>query len=308
MRIIGNEAVERLFVSSFLAKKCSHAWLFSGTNGIGKKLIAKHIASWILSGNFDVVPRDIEIINHPDLMVIEEEGQIKVDLIRDVIHFLNLKPVNSTHKVVIIDNVDNINVNAVNALLKSIEEPPAGSIILLISSQYNALPVTILSRCSMLRFVPLHSADVKEILTKKYAELSDIDSWLEISNSPGLLFYMIQEDAIKMYEKILRCFTQELSIISLIDSILKSNRSIFLFTYLVNLVVIRIIKYKVGAISSTILFDELDYLSKLNSCYIDSDLENILAALSDIDSKNNLTLDIRAIVLSVFNLLEKTKM
>jgi len=108
---------------------------------------------------------------HPDfLLVSPEDRQIRIEEIRAIDDTLSYKPFESRKKVVIIDNAETMNISAANAFLKTLEEPPEDSIIILVSSKPDFLPATILSRCSRINFSPLSPEACRELLTGRVPE------------------------------------------------------------------------------------------------------------------------------------------
>lgn len=140
-----------------------HALLLQGPAGLGKRAFAWRFAQWLLCLN----PREHDACGdctscnrfvagtHPDLLSVgpeEEASTIAVDQIRGLRDFVVLKPHTSMRKLVIVDPADRMNLNAANALLKVLEEPPADSLLVLVTSRPTRLPATIRSRCSAVTF------------------------------------------------------------------------------------------------------------------------------------------------------------
>ena len=146
--------------------RLAHALLLSGPAGMGKNQFADLLAASLLcfSPVENYYPckqcKSCSLFhagNHPDISYIrpEEEGkQIKVDLIRELIGFINLKSQYERYKITVINPAEAMNRSAANTLLKTLEEPPALSMLILVSHRPDLLPVTIRSRCQQLRFNP----------------------------------------------------------------------------------------------------------------------------------------------------------
>lgn len=177
--IIGHERQKKILSGSYRRGRIASTYLFSGEEGIGKRSIAVEFARLLncLSPN----DRDGETdscgvcINckrvglnlHPDLKYIEpEDGVIKIEQIREAIEFLSLKPLEAERKVIIIDSAEQMNAPASNAFLKTLEEPPGSSVIILVSHQPEWLLDTVRSRCFHIRFAPLPVADTIEVLRR----------------------------------------------------------------------------------------------------------------------------------------------
>jgi DNA polymerase III subunit delta' len=163
------------------------ALLLAGPSGVGKRRTAMAIArsiNCLEPRATSELERDacgkcascrrIERGVHPDVIVIEpgENGSIKIEAIRDVVDRAGYRPFEARRRVVIIDDADALVPAAQNALLKTLEEMPAASIFVLVSSIPDSLLPTVRSRCPRLRFGPLSAAEVAQALVRdhKYSE------------------------------------------------------------------------------------------------------------------------------------------
>ncbi len=185
MKIIGHEK-EKELIRRFLDKNYdSYTFLFEGKPSIGKKAVALQTAKAFLCEKNEAfgcnecqscklvlntisnIYENEEVQTHPDLKVISPENskEIKINQIREIIEFFKTK--SPTGKVVIIDEAEKMNVEASNALLKTLEEPPEKSMIILISSNPSKLLPTILSRVKKIRFKPLKKEEIIEILKQR---------------------------------------------------------------------------------------------------------------------------------------------
>ena len=155
--IIGQEFAKKYLTNSINKNKVSHAYLFEGMNGVGKNTLAKEFAKTLIKVD--------KLENSPDYISIEPEGSsIKIAQIRKLQTDVLVKP-HSDYKIYIINKAEKMTVESQNALLKTLEEPPAYVIIILITSNKNSLLDTIKSRCEIIKFLP-----VSFIQTKKYLE------------------------------------------------------------------------------------------------------------------------------------------
>jgi DNA polymerase-3 subunit delta' len=173
--------------AAYRTGKLHHALLLAGPKGIGKATFAFHLAHHLLShpraadapesfGRPDpesAVARQVASGAHPAVLHLTRpyddktkkfKSAITVDEIRRVGRFLSLRAHDDSYRVVIVDPADEMNRNAANALLKSLEEPPARAIFLLISHAPGTLLPTIRSRCQLLRFAPLSEAEIGSVL------------------------------------------------------------------------------------------------------------------------------------------------
>ena len=175
-KIIGNEEIQELLEQTIRNKRASHSYLFVGTEGIGKKQIAKEFAKAFLCLEENKYCGkcksciEFDDNNNPDFILIEpEENSIKIDQIREIQRKVVEKPIISKQKVYIIDNSDKMSTEAQNGLLKTLEEPPEYITIILIGSNENSFLSTIKSRCTILRF-----KDIKQEEIEKYLEENGI--------------------------------------------------------------------------------------------------------------------------------------
>jgi DNA polymerase-3 subunit delta' len=124
---------------------------------------------------------------HPDFRLVSpQERQIRIDEIRGIEETLAYKSVEGRYKVVVVDNAETMNSSAANAFLKTLEEPPGDSIIILVSSNPETLPATIRSRCSRVNFTPLSPEACRKILEGKIPE-DNIDVLCRLSmGRPGV--------------------------------------------------------------------------------------------------------------------------
>ncbi len=156
-----------------------HAYLFEGPDGIGKRRMALEFAKALncersgrdgFNDACDQCPacRRVNSGNHPDVVQVTASGAfIKIEQIREAQAAIFLKPYMGRKKVYLIDEADRMNQEAANCFLKTLEEPPADSILILITSRPFALLPTIVSRCQRLRFLPLTSAQIEQYLISK---------------------------------------------------------------------------------------------------------------------------------------------
>jgi DNA polymerase-3 subunit delta' len=178
----GHEAAEAM-LGEALGGRMHHAWLICGPKGLGKATLAYRFARAALGAKLtgrrplDVDPEDqiarrIAAQAHPDLFVLRrgynERGrprrEIAVDDARELGRFFSLAPSQGGMRVAIIDAVDDLNRNAANAILKTLEEPPPRSVLLLVCHAPGAALATIRSRCRRLALKPLSEACVRQAL------------------------------------------------------------------------------------------------------------------------------------------------
>lgn len=177
--IIGQEQLKEHFQNALRLKKISHAYIVNGERSSGKEFDAKIFAAALQCENPDqslgmYEPcgqchscRQMETCNQPDVIVVSHEkpGSIGVEDIRGQLNStVDIKPYSSPYKIYIMNEAEKMTVQAQNALLKTLEEPPEYAIILLLTTNVESLLPTILSRCVVLNMKPVKDALVKQYL------------------------------------------------------------------------------------------------------------------------------------------------
>lgn len=174
--IVGHERPIMILTRALAHDTLAHAYLFSGEEGIGKKMTALALAAAVNCerpgpGGGCGACRSCRLTasrSHADLHVIEPEGdEIKIAQVRDIQAALSLKPFEGRKKVLIVDGAQAMNVAAANAFLKTLEEPPGDALIIMVSSLPRALLATIRSRCQEVRFLPLPRTALATVLVQK---------------------------------------------------------------------------------------------------------------------------------------------
>jgi DNA polymerase-3 subunit delta' len=188
--LLGHEAAEHAWAQARASGRLHHAWLITGTQGIGKATLAYRLARGLLADRApgeslaldpaDPVFRRIAAGTHAGLMTVERSPDEKtkrmrrdivVDEVRAVTQFLRRTAGEGGWRVVVVDGAEDMNPNAANALLKLLEEPPTGALLLLVCHAPGLLPATIRSRCRRLRLSPLRCAEVEALLARYLPEL-----------------------------------------------------------------------------------------------------------------------------------------
>ncbi|MEW6570563.1 MAG: DNA polymerase III subunit delta' [Nitrospirota bacterium] len=181
--VIGHEKPVKILLRTIQRDRIPTTYLFAGESGTGKKFTAFNFAKAVNcqsreltakgeEGGIDacddcVSCRKIDAGVHPDFFVImPENGQIRIEEIRQVNEKLCLKPFEGKKKILIVDDADAMNQHAANAFLKTLEEPPEDSLILLVSSNPDRLPDTIRSRCSRINFALLPREACEKVIQK----------------------------------------------------------------------------------------------------------------------------------------------
>lgn len=208
--VVGQDVITRTLKNAIMNNKISHAYLFTGPRGTGKTTIAKILAKTINCENLDnlnpcdkcVSCTQINLKQSTDIVEIDAASNNGVDEIREIRNKVNLVPSISKYKVYIIDEVHMLTVGAFNALLKTLEEPPAHVIFILATTEPHKIPATILSRCQRFDFKRISSNKLVErlkyISQQEKIDISD-DALLEIARlSDGGM-----RDSISMLDQVL---------------------------------------------------------------------------------------------------------
>lgn len=206
--IIGNDKIKEGLINSIKINKTSHSYLFVGTEGIGKSLIAKEFAKMILcTGDIKYCGScksciEFDTNNNPDFKIIEPDGNsLKIEQIRDFQSKVAEKPIISDKKVYIINDSDKMTQEAQNCLLKTLEEPPDYVVIILIGSNENAFLSTIKSRCMILHFDKISNEEIEKYLEENYQV--KINSKIMIDAFQGSIGKALQlKEKQEEYEKI----------------------------------------------------------------------------------------------------------
>lgn len=203
-KIIGHHNIIAQLQNAVTSERVAGAYLFSGEQGIGKETVAFYFANLILCENStDVTPcgecracRKIKNGNHPDLRIVRPDGaQIKIDQMRNIQQQIVYQPLEGPRKIYIIANAEKMNDSAANSLLKTLEEPPAASTIILLTENLKTILPTIRSRCQILPFHPMPTDE----LTKALLDNFSIDT--DEASAAAILSQGVVGKAITLIEK-----------------------------------------------------------------------------------------------------------
>jgi DNA polymerase-3 subunit delta' len=233
-RLYGHDRAEDDFLSAFTGGRMHHGWLITGPRGVGKATLAWRLARFLLAtpdadgGLFgapeppstldipddDPTARRLRALAEPRLFLLrrawdEDKKRLKsvitVDEVRRMKSFFALSAADGGRRAAIIDDADEMNPNAANALLKLLEEPPAGATFFLISHQPFRLLPTIRSRCRELRLTPLPPDALATALTQAGGDATpeDAQALAELAGgSVGEAFRLTNLDGLKLYAAI----------------------------------------------------------------------------------------------------------
>jgi DNA polymerase-3 subunit delta' len=239
--LIGHAAAENLLAETQRAGRLPHAILIGGPRGIGKATLAFRFARWLLAGGGNAeaslfgqpvaqdglqldpdhpVYRRAASAGHADLMTVERgwdktrkrlRGDIVVEDVREISHFLHLTSAEGGWRVVVIDGADEMNRSAANALLKVLEEPPRGTVLLLVCHAPGRLLPTIRSRCRRLILEPLAEDEVRALIQIHEPALPAGDAAILARLSGGSIgraLDLSRAGGIDLYRRMLALLTQ----------------------------------------------------------------------------------------------------
>lgn len=207
--ILGHDSIKEHLQTAINMGKLSHAYIFSGEEGSGKRMMAEIFAAALMCAGEDrpcgmcMSCMQAESHNHPDIVnVTHEKTRIGVDEIRvQVINDIVIKPFSSPYKVYIIDEAERMTEQAQNALLKTLEEPPEYAVLILLTTNTGAFLQTILSRCVTLQFKPLDNRLIVDYLMRMH-QLPDYYAKVCASFSGGCLGKAIKYSTSPDFEKV----------------------------------------------------------------------------------------------------------
>lgn len=204
--------------SSQVNKRLGHGLIFHGAAGIGKKAFATEFAHWLMCehplddkacGNCKSCQM-LQGESHPDLLYLspEEEGKaIKVDQVRNLIEKISLTNHSLGYRVIIISPADALNINASNSLLKSLEEPPENTILILVTDKPSKLMATIRSRTQMIRFDLPESEQSLQWLSQQNIDNAELALNLS-AGAPLAAMDMLNDDGLQIRDNLFENWQQ----------------------------------------------------------------------------------------------------
>lgn len=233
--LFGQDSATADFLDAYTAGRLHSGWLITGPRGVGKATLAWKIATFLLAEapeddaglfgapppptSLDVSPDhpDVRLVQsgaHPRLFVVRRpadekagvlKSEITVDAVRGMKNFFQMSATDGGRRVVIVDAADEMNRNAANAILKELEEPPAGTTLLLISHQPSRLLPTIRSRCRELRCAPLAHDDLSAALAQAGFQTDQADALSALSGgSAGDAIRLLSHDGLPLYADLVK--------------------------------------------------------------------------------------------------------
>lgn len=232
--VLGHEEIIRHLQNAVAMDKVSHSYIFCGEEGAGKKLLANLFAMTLQCEERKIEPclqctscKKALRKNHPDIITIthEKPGTVGIEDIREqLIGDVSIKPYESKYKIYLVSDAEKLTVQAQNALLKTIEEPPSYAVILLLTNNISALLPTILSRCVVLNLKAVGDNIVKTYLMERL-HIPDYQADMSVSFAQGNVGKAKQisssEEFKEMTEHALQIlkYAQDMELYELVDAI-----------------------------------------------------------------------------------------
>lgn len=307
-KIRGQRFAKKYLSNSIKSNMISHAYMFEGPSGVGKNTMARELAATLLEME--------NLFNSPDYIEITPDGNsIKIAQIRKLQSDILVKPYKS-YKIYVIDEAQKMTVEAQNALLKTLEEPPKYAIIILITNNKESLLDTIKSRCEIIKFTPIPLVEVADYLTqtgvdKNRASLlanfsrGSMQKAIELSESED--FHIMRDEVQKYVETFLT--GSMLDIMDIQSSIEKYKDNI---TNVLDLLVnyfrdIMMVKENVDS-SMIINLDRLVFIKNMSKKITYSQLSKIIDIIEETKTKLrsncNFNISIQVMTLNIYEVIK----
>ena len=307
-KIRGQRFAKKYLSNSIKSNMISHAYMFEGPSGVGKNTMARDLATTLLEME--------NLFNSPDYIEITPDGNsIKIAQIRKLQSDILVKPYKS-YKIYVIDEAQKMTVEAQNALLKTLEEPPKYTIIILITNNKESLLDTIKSRCEIIKFTPIPLVEVADYLTqtgvdKNRASLlanfsrGSMQKAIELSESED--FHIMRDEVQKYVETFLT--GSMLDIMDIQSSIEKYKDNI---TNVLDLLVnyfrdIMMVKENVDS-SMIINLDRLVFIKNMSTKITYSQLSKIIDIIEETKNKLrsncNFNISIQVMTLNIYEVIK----
>ena len=216
--LIGHENVLALLKRTVEGGRPSHAYLFVGREGVGKKLVAIRFASMLNCLANEVDPacdcricRRVREGKHPDVIIEQpEKGMIRIDRVRNIQKIFRYPPIEGRFRVVVIDDAHTMNRQAQNALLKTLEEPPPGRVLILVTAKPALLLSTVRSRCRKIPFGSLPMEPLIALIQQQIDLPIDQTRTLVVlaGGSAGKAFELADSRYLEIREEVLSILTE----------------------------------------------------------------------------------------------------
>jgi len=320
--ILGHDQIKEHFQKAISGRRISHAYILTGEAGMGRKSLANIFALTLLCEKGKSEPcmechacKQVISGNHPDLIYVthEKPASIGVDDIREQINdTVMIRPYSSHYKVYIVDEAEKMTIQAQNALLKTIEEPPAYVVMMLLSTNQNLFLPTILSRCVQLKLKPLQDQVVRSYLVESLGvdeSSADVYAAFARGNLGKAISLVSSEDFKLMHQEILHLlkYIHDTDISELLDYIHKlkeDNLDLHECLDFMQLWYRDILLYKVTRDMNTLIFkEEYRAISECGERSTYNGIERILEAIDKakvrLDANVNMELAMELMLLAM---------
>ena len=297
--IVGQEQLKEHLENAIRRNKVSHAYIINGERNAGKEFIAKTFAMALQCENRqDIEPcqechscKQAQSSNHPDIIFISHEkpGTIGVEDIRRQINSdVAIKPYSGPRKIYIMNEGEKMTVQAQNALLKTLEEPPEYAVILILTTNVDSLLPTILSRCVVLNMKPVRDDQIKRFLMENM-EVPDYKANICVAFARGNLgkarllakseeFDKVKEEAITLLK-----YINEMELNEIVAAIKKINEYKFDVNDYMDILAIwyrDVLLFKATHDANNLIFrEEIQYIRKVADKSTYEGIELIIDAL-----------------------------
>lgn len=295
--IVGHEQIIEHLQNAIKLNKVSHAYIFNGEKGMGKKLLANTFAKTLQCTTESINPcgtctscLQMDSGNHPDIIyVTHEKASIGVDDIRTQINQdIGIKPYSSKYKIYIVDGSDLMTEQAQNALLKTIEEPPPYGIIILLTENVGKFLPTIFSRCITLNLKPISGDAIKKQLIQEYnipENEAEISGAFCQGNMGRAIRYASSDEFLKVKGEVLHLlkYIDDMEIYEVIDAMKSMSEDKLEINDYIDLMILwyrDVLMFKVTKNPNLLLHkDEFKYISKQANTRDYEGIENIINAM-----------------------------
>ncbi len=294
-RILGHENIIAQLKNAVSNDKVSHAYIFNGEDGSGKAMVAKAFAEALLCERGGAEGcgechfcKQTESGNNPDLIWVthEKPSSIGVDDVRtQLVEDVQIKPYNGRYKVYIIDEAEKMTVQAQNAILKTIEEPPAYSVIIFLTNNDEIFLPTIISRCIVFKFRPIRNSVIMDYLICRY-KLPEYEAKMCASYAQGRVgravdlvtsdnFIKIRDEALSLVKNVYNYDVADL--IDAVKRVAEYKINITDYIDIIEMWFRDVLLFKVTKDANNLVFsDEINYIRKQASKSSYEGIENIL--------------------------------
>lgn len=210
-QLIGQDKAKQMLGKTLASNRLPHGFLFTGPDGVGKCLFARGLAASINckdtgDGACGLCSscRKYYSGSHPDFSIVRaDKGAIKIDQVRQLIKTINYPPYESSMRVVVLEDVHTMRREAANSLLKVLEEPPPGNLLILTADASREILATLTSRCQVIPFVPLAIEQTCVILKTHGIEDTDIRILARLSEgSPGVALTLHKAEMVAIWREV----------------------------------------------------------------------------------------------------------